>query len=355
MFNLAREYEHGWPAVYSRRVLSHRTNAEGPPSAWRPWDGPGEWSTAKLLIDLAVWSLVLVAAAASAQWWRAQRRWIWQLGLRDLLILTAVAGLAFAWLADQRAEYLREQALVASLRVRPGHAPQDHQVGAKVPAWWPASWQTRWHELFDRPWYYYSSGDTDLACQHRHIVALRETVFHPEFTEHLRQMSRLEAIDLCYARLPYFDVTRQSTILRDLAPLPNLRGVNLAGTNATDADMAWLRACSQLELIDLSQVDIGDYGVAHLARLPRLRHLELSSDRISDRGCKALAEIKSLEDLSLSSRNIHDAGARELAKLKRLKRLHLTASTTDAAHELLRRELPGCTLKGSHYRSGISP
>jgi len=349
-FNLAREYEHGWPAVYSRRTLSHRTSAEGPPSAWQPWEGPGEWSTSKLLLNLALWSVAIVATAVAAQWWRAQRRAVWQLGLKDLMIATVAAGLVFAWLADQRADYLRERALVDALRARPAQAAQGHQFGARVPAWWRVSWQDRWHSLFDRPCYFYSCGDTDLACQHRHVVAIRETVFHPEFPEHLRKMRRLEAIDLCYARLPYFDVTRQATILRDLAPLPRLRGINLAGTNATDADMAWLGRCAELELIDLSQVDISDRGVAQLARLPRLRHLELASDRISDRGCKSLAAIASLEILELSSRNIHDAGAIELAKLKRLKRLNLTASTTDALHEQLRRELPACKFSGSHYR-----
>jgi hypothetical protein len=275
---------------------------------------------------------------------------VWQLGLKDLMMATVAAGLVFAWLADQHAEYFRERALVETLRARPGRSALDHRFAARVPAWWPASWQSRWHEVFDRTRYFYSDGDTDLACQHRHVIALRETAFHPEFPEHLRRMPRLEAIDLCFVKLPYFDATRQATILRDLAPLPDLRGINLEATNATDADMVWLATCSHLELIDLSQVDISDQGLAQIARLPRLRHLELSSDRLTDRGCQSLAEMTSLEVLELASRNIHDAAAMELAKLKRLKRLRLTASTTDAAHEHLRRELPGCKFSGSHYR-----
>ena len=59
-----------------------------------------------LLLDLELWGLVLVGAGVAAQWWRSERRAIWQLGLRDLLVLTGVAGLGFAWLADQRTEYI---------------------------------------------------------------------------------------------------------------------------------------------------------------------------------------------------------------------------------------------------------
>ncbi len=350
-FNLLTEYEHGWPLAYARRETVHRTSAEGPHSAWRPWEGLGRWSTVNLLIDLGLWSLLIIAAGIAAQWWRAERRAVWQLGLRDLLVLTGVAGVAFAWLADQRAEYWREKALVETLRTRPGQAVLAHQFGARVPVWWPPSLQAPYRQLFDRPCYFHSSGDTDLACQHRHVIVLHELTFHPDFRSHLARMPRLEAIDLCFVKLPYFDATRQATILRDLAPLPNLRGINLEKTNVTDADLAWLSSCRQLEVINLSQTSIGDRGLAQLASLPRLRWLRISSDRITDRGCQAIAQMQALEELSLASRNVHDAGALELTKLRKLRRLEVTAATTEAAHDSLRRELPGCKLKGSHYRN----
>jgi len=349
-FNLVTEYEHGWPARYARRELAHRTRAQGPPSAWRPWEGPGRWTTLNLLVDLGLWSLMLVGAGVAAQWWWSGQRAIWQLGLRDLLLLTGVAGVGFAWLADQRAEYLREQALVATLRMRPGSATMDHQVGARVPAYWPRSLQVQYRALFDRPCYFYSSGDTDLACQHRHVVALRETAIHSDFGRHLQQMPRLEAIDLSFVKLPYFDVTRQATILHDVPPLPNLRGINLYATNATDADMEWLAACTRLEVIELSETDIGDHGLAHLAKLPRLRRLTISSDRISDRGCQAIAAMPALEELELASRKVRDAGVVELAKLRTLRTLEISATATEEAFNVLRNGLPQCKLKAQGYK-----
>jgi len=349
-FNLLTEYEHGWPLRYARRETVQRTSAEGPPSAWRPWEGPGRWSTVNLLLDLGLWSAIAIGMGIGAGWWRSQRRAIWQLGLRDLLVLTGVAGLGFAWLADQRAEYLREQALVDTLRMRPGRAVLGHQFGARVPACWPGSWQARYRQLFDRPCYFHSSGDTDLACQHRHVVVLHELTFHPEFPEHLAQMTRLEAIDLCFVKLPYFDATRQATILRDLAPLPALRGINLEKTNVTDADLAWLASCRRLEVINLSQTNIGDHGLAHLAKLPRLRVLTISSDRISDRGCQAIAAMPALEELELASRKVHDAGVSELAKLRTLRDLKISATASEEAFNVLRRERPQCKLKAHGYK-----
>jgi len=348
-FNLVTEYEHGWPARYARRELAHRTSAQGPLSAWRPWEEPGQWSTVNLLLDLGLWGLVLVGVGMATQWWRSGRRAIWQLGLRDLLLLTGVAALGFAWLGDQRAEYLREQALVATLRMRPGGAVVDHQMGARVPAYWPEPWQARYRVLFNRPCYFYSSGDSDLACQHRHVVALRETAIHSEFGRHVEQMPRLEAIDLSFVKLPYFDVTRQATILHDLPRLPNLRGVNLFDTNVTDADMQWLAACPRLEVIELSETDIGDHGLAHLTGLPRLRRLTISSDRISDRGCRAIADMPALEELLLASHNVHDAGVVELARLGTLRDLNISASASEEAFNVLRRELPDCKLKSHGY------
>jgi len=242
---------------------------------------------------------------------------------------------------------------VETLRMRPGRAVLGHQYGAPVPAYLPQALQAQYRGLFDRPCYFHSSGDTDLACQHRHIVALHEITFHPDFPNHLRQMQGLEAIDLCFVKLPYFDATRQATILRDLVPLPNLRGINLEKTNVTDADMAWLASCSQLEVINLSQTGIGDHGLAQLARLPHVRWLKISSDRISDRGCKSIGEMSALEELALASRNVHDAGVAELAKLHRLKALDISASASDDAFAALRQGMPQCKVKSHGYQKTV--
>lgn len=298
-----------------------------------------------LLLDVAIWGAVVVAAAVGAQYWRSRRRAVWQLNLRDLLALTGVAAALFAWIGIERAEYWREHSLVAEIRARPGNSGVEHQLGTTVPAFLPEKMQDRLHAWFDQPCYFYSSGDSDLACQHTHVVTLRETAIHRDFRRHLRQMPGLEALDLSFVELPYFDVTRQTTIVGNLAPLPRLRGINLYGTNATDADLAWLATCSRLEMIDLSDTDISDHGLAQLAALPRLRVLMLSSDRISDRGCRSIATMTHLEELSLASRNVKDAGVKQLASLTRLRRLEITVGASKSAVDWLETALPECKLQ----------
>lgn len=348
-FDIEKQYEHGWPLVYSRRWLLPLTAANDAISPWQPWDRPDEWSTFRLLVDLAVWSAAILAAGAAAQYWRSRRRAIWQLDLRDLLLLTGAACVVFAWVAASRWEHGREQALLAEFRERNGNPQMEHEVAASVPAWWPDSLQGRYREVFNRTCLYRSSGDTDLACQHRRVITLRETAFHREFPQHLRQMPGLEALDLSYTRLLYFDATRQATLLRDLSPLPNLRGINLYGTNVTDSDMAWLAACPRLEVIDLSDTAIGDHGLALLAKLPRLRVLRIDSRRVSDAGCRRIAEMTSLEELNLGSRNVHDAGVGELARLTNLRRLKLTSRASPATIAALRQQLPACVIRASSY------
>ena len=348
-FGIVPQLEHGWPLRYVRRTPPSSNAPHEPLSPWQPWQGVQSLSLASLALDLVVWVLVLFTAGAAAEYWRSRRRAIWQLDLRDLLLLTGAAAAAFAWLAATRADQLREVGLLAEFRERNGNPQMQHEVGTSVPAWWPDWLQGRWREALNRTIFYRSSGDTDLACQHRHVLTLRETAFHRDFPKHLRQMPGLEALDLSYTRLPYFDATGQATLLRDLAPMPHLCGINLYGTNATDADMAWLAACPKLEVIDLSDTRIGDHGLKLLSELPRLRTLAIDCDRISDHGCRSIARLSALEELSLGSRNIHDEGVLALASLKSLRQLKISATASEATFAALRAKLPQCEVKAHGY------
>jgi len=354
-FDIVREYEHGWPACYARREHESAGKSGKANSVWLPWQGVNEWSVASLLVDLGLWSLILLIAGVGAQYWRSRRRAVWQLDLRDLLVLTGVVGLVCAWGVYQRSELLHEQNLLAIHRAR-GHDVPTENRDARVPLLLPASVQERYRLLFARVCNFTSDGDSDLACQFRHLVTLSERNPRPDVVEHLRQMPQLEALYLSYANLPYFDVTRQATILHDMPPLPNLRGINLYATNVTDADMEWVATCPRLEVIELSETGIGDHGLAQLARLPRLRRLAISSDRISDRGCRAIADTPAIEELALASRNVHDAGVVELARLHTLRSLNISASASEEAFAVLRRELPQCKLKSHGYtKSRVGP
>jgi hypothetical protein len=340
-FSIGHELVHGWPLRYVRRTI----HLAAEPS-WQPWDDVRSFQATHLFLDLGLWILAIVAAAYAAQYWRWQRQKVWQLGIRDLLGLMVLAGIALAWIVYQRDDSRKEARILADYRQRTGISQQNHTRDAAYRAWLPHHQEAVYLREMRRVLYFYSQGDTDLACELRHVVVLRETTFHRDFRQHLRQMPGLLAIDLSNARLPYFDVTRQATLLRDLPAMPNLRGINLYGTNVTDADLAWLAKCPQLEVINLSATSISDRGLRQLAELPRLRRLAVDSSRITDAGCQTLASFPALEELELGSRNIHDAGVAELEVLPHLQLLKISAPTaSDAAWAHFRAARPGCQLR----------
>ena len=345
---LNRHYEHGWPLRYSRRYV-YKTSK--PPSIWRPWEGPLRWDTLNLLVDVVVWGGLIALAACFAQWWRAYRPSIWRFHLRDVLVLTLAVGIPFAWVGYERLEYLGQQSLMHEIEARYGPNGR-HKLEASIPLWLPEGIQSRYHEAFGRVSFFHSEGDTDLASQHHSLLCLRETAFHKDFPKHLRQMPQLEAIDLMLVKLPYFDATRQATILRDLPAVPNLRGINLCYTNATDADMIWIAKCRRLELIDLAGVEIGNEGIDQLQRLPNLRCLTLSSDRVTDDTCRRLAQFPALTHLNLASRSITDEGIRELSALNALRHLRITASASEGAFVDLQKALPECEVHAKSYLPG---
>lgn len=223
-------------------------------------------------------------------------------------------------------------------------------LAAAVPMALPKAQQTTYGRHFERVVVFNSYGQTELASEFSHLLLLREHAPAAEFGTHLASMPQLEALDLWRARLPYLDATRQATILRQSPAMPRLRGIQLAGSTATDADMAWLAKCRQLESIDLSDTRVGDEGIRHLRTLPRLRILTLSGTRVTDEGCRRLATFPGLEELSLASRNISDAGVLELAALKKLRVLRISATASAETFAQLQQALPECEIEEHSYR-----
>lgn len=135
---------------------------------------------------------------------------------------------------------------------------------------------------------------------------------------------------------------------RVVIALPTLRTLSLEYTPISDAGLAHLKQLSNLQNLDLSQVDhpFTDAGIEHLAGMSTLESLDLEGSHISDVGVKHLQELHRLRDLWLfgiftdtglqsiegltnltrlwiSSPNISDVGLKHLAHLSRLELLSL--------------------------------
>jgi hypothetical protein len=316
-------------------------------SAWKPWQDAPEFNIGALLGDVGLWIAVVLLAAGGTQWWRSNRRALWKPQISDLMLLIAVAGSFFAWIANERLAYLNESAALADQRQR--HGTEMAYKSASIPGFVPAMIRDSYHRAFDRVTFFSSKGDSDLARRFARLATLQEVAPGPTFRSDLQQLPQLEALSLHSARLPFFDVTRQATILRGLPPMPNLRVVDLYATDATVADMAWLAKCPRLEMIDLAETEVGDRGLLALRELPRLKWLSISGHNVTDRGCQTVAEFPALEELRIASRNIHDEGVRELARLTNLRVLNVSAAASENAFAELRQALPKCQITTRAY------
>jgi hypothetical protein len=59
--------------------------------------------------------------------------------------------------------------------------------------------------------------------------------------------------------------------------------VSLAGTDITDDDLRLFSGFPHVQILDLSDTEVGDDGLGHIARIPALEELIVVSTRISER------------------------------------------------------------------------
>ena len=107
--------------------------------------------------------------------------------------------------------------------------------------------------------------------------------------------------------------------------------VDLAGTGATDADLAHLAGLTDLLWLKLSGTQVTNSGLLHLARLTGLARLDLDGTQVTDAGLAHLAGLTSLVELDLERTQVTDAGLAHLTGLTDLDLLHLLGTqVTDA-------------------------
>src|SRR5713226_1401568 len=132
--------------------------------------------------------------------------------------------------------------------------------------------------------------------------------------------------------LPAFHFPWQEGRLAKL-PTPTMAfGLDLSGTQVTDAGLKDLAGLKSLQMLNLYYASrITDAGLKELAGLKNLQTLYLGFTKVTDAGLKELAGLKSLQSLYLGDTKVTDTGLKELAELKSLQLLKLSfAQVTDA-------------------------
>jgi hypothetical protein len=100
--------------------------------------------------------------------------------------------------------------------------------------------------------------------------------------------------------------------LKHLARLPGLKQLSLAGSEASDDDLAVVGSLGALERLDLSWTQIGDAGIARLKQLQQLESLDLSWTGISSASLADLAGLARLKRLNAEGTELADDGGKRL-------------------------------------------
>ena len=125
----------------------------------------------------------------------------------------------------------------------------------------------------------------------------------------------------------------------------NLRILDLSGTKVTGAGLAHLRGCSELRLLFLADTKVADEGLEHLRTLTNLEILILDGTQVSDAGMVYLKHLPKLREIALWGTNVSAAGILELTSLPKLEHVGLSEpETADAALQEFQRQSPGVTV-----------
>ena len=124
--------------------------------------------------------------------------------------------------------------------------------------------------------------------------------------------------------------------------------LNMAGKQATDADLAELKNLPKISQLNLANTAVTDAGLANIAGLTNLTHLHLEKTAISDAGLVHLKNLTNLVYLNLYFTNVTDAGLANLSGLTNLKRLYVWQSkVTEEGKKNLNKSLPNLVINAA--------
>ncbi len=98
----------------------------------------------------------------------------------------------------------------------------------------------------------------------------------------------------------------------------------------------------QVKWMDLARTQVTDAGMAHVGAMKNLTRLHLENTKITDAGLDHLKNLSELEYLNLYGTLVTDAGIAKLAGLKKLKKLFVwETKVTDAGAKKISAAIPG--------------
>jgi hypothetical protein len=362
---------YGWPLIWRWRYIAG--------SGYGGFVELDEnYSTARLIANLAMWLVMLGATAVACEWllrrYRPRLRW----SLRTMFTAVALVAALCAWCAALRDRAKAQDPVIS--------AASDPARGCNL---YFERWGPKWLDLVGADRFRRRVVGADVS----YSIDDDDAFFH--------ELARLPS--LRYLKLSLEEPTR--TLPAALAHMPNLRTLRIDDCDAIseeclaavgelaqleelhlegmidggglahlvgltklktlglqiywDADedtsdekgpepprkrpraiplLEHLPALPRLAAVDLrGDSTVGERDLRRLALLPRLTSLNLSDLHVTDAGLAELASLQSLEALAIRGDNASSAGLRALLALNRLKALHILRYT--AVNEAMKAEL----------------
>lgn len=148
--------------------------------------------------------------------------------------------------------------------------------------------------------------------------------------EHIKNFPKLEALHM------------HSTMISDagvahLKNLPNLLRLTLTWCpNITDGAMEHLKGMTNLQWLRIVDTKVGDDGLLALKNLTKLNRMDLNGTQVTDRGLAVFEHMPDMRNLTAGNTKITDAGMDYIAKLSKLRLLWLGGTAVaDAGLEKL--------------------
>ena len=378
-FYVESGFEHGWPLTYLTRSVEDPYESVRPayvsvvfpvptPSTvrncfevWRDGDAFLPWS---LVSNLCVLLLISMGSGVAFEAWRRNRNRLWHLHLKDLFAATLLASLVMAWYVHRQRQHAVEEAIFS----QPSGAPslQENQTGG--PTWLRLCLGDDSFQFLDCP-FEVAISEGENWSQLEKLTAVRHVEGRARATTeqlaHLAKMPRLEALtleeelgippDTIVAELPPLPNLRglylsqpacrcrridrlasleavrigegsvDEQVLRELSVLPNLRQVALDGLFES-ADLSFLPSRQFLSGLEFYNGDISGAALKDIGKCSRLKDLSFYMCRVDGSGIRHLAGLVNLETLNLEYTDVTSADLAELGTLKRLRELELTAT-----------------------------
>lgn len=350
-FTAFDEYVRGWPWAYESTRESYDrstpTIRQVEVLFFSPWP---------IAADVAV----LLAACGAVAWFLI---WLWQrtgggrrVSLRGLMLLTAIVAAGLGWWTYERAQWQREQRLMAELPEQGVECRFTEYCG---PEWlrrlWPAGDLVIFHrvvEVRDDDAYWPDRSPERsaraLAAALAQLTSVRRAVLHSQVAAHLTDPAACALVEEVYL----WDRGDVDGALLALSRRPSLRVLTIdvrEQSDLTDRGLAHLARCRQLEDLYIpagTLPNVTDEGITQLAGAKRLRRLTLPNTPITDAAMESFVKMPALESLAINlCPQLTDRGIRQLSQSRTLKSVVVSDSQiSDETIRLLKQRLERVTV-----------